>query len=483
MKTALKLIMLRAAKCNVKNKGLILLFFAILLAGCSSKPSENDGRQAIENKIRNEAEGHINLVQFQKTDGQLAEVMGVKVYTLDYDAQIEFAEACKWNIKLLAGQLVDDSLTFRTSKLPDKNLNATAQFAEAALNQGQEMSKGEKVQLAGSIRFEQKERGWAVDNIKVGSVTPVSNLPKTVSGSATPAENSTKPETHASGVTVPPDVLRKVEDDLIKIANAKLTWAAQNGKKGEDVPSEIDLEPYFIDNKSPIHPSGGRYLIKSVNEAPVSSIYGATEAETILKVFKDLDAITKAKFQWFITQTGRWQNYIPSEEDLKRYFGNHEFPKHPAGGNYIINAAGKSAESSKYGTPKALFQRIASACGISNQPDQNRPSADQLIAAAKTQIKSFCVAIDMFQVDNGFYPDSGLMDLVQRPRNGTNWHGPYLSHIPKDPWGNDYVYNYPGSHNAYDVICVGPDGRLGSPDDFGTQTQDPHQQSDGTSGK
>src|SRR5882724_5625255 len=51
--------------------------------------------------------------------------------------------------------------------------------------------------------------------------------------------------------------------------------------------------------------------------------------------------------------------------------------------------------------------------------------------AAATQIAAFKTALDAFEVDNGYYPKgkSGLMDLVQRPSNAQNWHGPYLDNI------------------------------------------------------
>src|SRR5262249_17457455 len=54
-----------------------------------------------------------------------------------------------------------------------------------------------------------------------------------------------------------------------------------------------------------------------------------------------------------------------------------------------------------------------------------------------TQLACFKTALDEFQVDNGFYPTgtNGLMALLQRPAGATNWHGPYLEALPKDPWG------------------------------------------------
>ena len=86
------------------------------------------------------------------------------------------------------------------------------------------------------------------------------------------------------------------------------------------------------------------------------------------------------------------------------------------------------------------------------------------IAAVQTQIATFKTALDAYEVDNGYYPKgkSGLMDLIQQPRDAQNWRGPYLSAdaIPKDPWGNDYIYECPGRHNpsSYDVSSLGPPG-------------------------
>ena len=75
-------------------------------------------------------------------------------------------------------------------------------------------------------------------------------------------------------------------------------------------------------------------------------------------------------------------------------------------------------------------------------------------------------------VDNGFYPKT-LQDLVQQPGNAKNWHGPYLDKIPMDPWGNNYIYYYPGKHNAssYDLLSIGPDAKEGTGDDIGNWTK------------
>ena len=85
------------------------------------------------------------------------------------------------------------------------------------------------------------------------------------------------------------------------------------------------------------------------------------------------------------------------------------------------------------------------------------------VTSAQTQIANFKTALDAFEVDNGYYPKgrNGLMDLIQKPQDAVAWHGPYLESIPKDPWGQDYIYDCPGKHggNAYDVSSLGPPGK------------------------
>ena len=84
------------------------------------------------------------------------------------------------------------------------------------------------------------------------------------------------------------------------------------------------------------------------------------------------------------------------------------------------------------------------------------------ITAAQTQIANFKTALDAFEVDTGYYPKgrNGLNDLIVQPRDVTGWHGPYLDSIPKDPWGNDYLYECPGKHNpsSYDISSPGSPG-------------------------
>ena len=95
--------------------------------------------------------------------------------------------------------------------------------------------------------------------------------------------------------------------------------------------------------------------------------------------------------------------------------------------------------------------------------------------AAKADVSSIETAIGAFEIDNGRYPstDEGLQALITAPAALDAWRGPYLSRgLPKDPWGNEYVYRYPGQENpdGFDLYSMGPVGREGN-DDIGNWSE------------
>lgn len=85
---------------------------------------------------------------------------------------------------------------------------------------------------------------------------------------------------------------------------------------------------------------------------------------------------------------------------------------------------------------------------------------------ARAQIEALEKALDMYRLDTGHYPTSeqGLDALVTPPqaRKEPKWSGPYLKKaVPLDPWGQRYVYKYPGEHGDYDIYSFGKDNQPG----------------------
>jgi general secretion pathway protein G len=91
------------------------------------------------------------------------------------------------------------------------------------------------------------------------------------------------------------------------------------------------------------------------------------------------------------------------------------------------------------------------------------------VSVARTQIKNFQQSLELFHLNNGFFPttEQGLSALVSKPvlpPEPKNYQrGGYLNSrtVPKDPWGGDYIYICPGETGEYDIISYGSDGREG----------------------
>lgn len=83
------------------------------------------------------------------------------------------------------------------------------------------------------------------------------------------------------------------------------------------------------------------------------------------------------------------------------------------------------------------------------------------IDSARVEIQSLETALDLFRLDIGRYPteQEGLAALVDKPGNLAAWSGPYVKKkaAPLDPWGQPYVYRFPGKQAAYELYSRGPD--------------------------
>jgi len=82
------------------------------------------------------------------------------------------------------------------------------------------------------------------------------------------------------------------------------------------------------------------------------------------------------------------------------------------------------------------------------------------------QMKSLKNALDSFKVEEGRYPTTmeGLKALIQNPSPTKYKNYPkdgFLGSkkLPKDPWGNDYIYV--NNNGEIDIISLGADGKEG----------------------
>ncbi|MDR3478880.1 MAG: type II secretion system major pseudopilin GspG [Gammaproteobacteria bacterium] len=96
---------------------------------------------------------------------------------------------------------------------------------------------------------------------------------------------------------------------------------------------------------------------------------------------------------------------------------------------------------------------------IMSRPEQAR------VIEAKQDILAIQSALDLYKLDNGFYPstDQGLQALITKPTNAPtpqNWKSDgYLQKLPKDPWGE--AYQYMNENEKLRIFSFGPKGKEG----------------------
>ena len=109
------------------------------------------------------------------------------------------------------------------------------------------------------------------------------------------------------------------------------------------------------------------------------------------------------------------------------------------------------------------------------------PAGDQAaVQKARSDIAQLQAALTQYRLDVQSLPTQaqGLLALETRPeglRRPERYRpGGYVNNVPEDPWGNTYIYIYPGEFGEFDILSYGRDGRPGGegPDaDIGSWTQ------------
>ncbi len=89
---------------------------------------------------------------------------------------------------------------------------------------------------------------------------------------------------------------------------------------------------------------------------------------------------------------------------------------------------------------------------------------DYLVTAkqnvARSEIATIKNGLSLFFLENDRYPsnDEGLAVLKKKTKQHASG---ILANDLKDPWGNEYIYVYPGINGTYDIVSYGADGQEG----------------------
>jgi len=103
-----------------------------------------------------------------------------------------------------------------------------------------------------------------------------------------------------------------------------------------------------------------------------------------------------------------------------------------------------------------------------------RHQAEARVSAARLQIRQLQDAVQLYQAAHGRIPtqEQGLEALVRKPVAGPiparyPAEGYLMSRtLPRDPWGNEFVYLAPGRDGLpFEIISFGSDGAMEGQDD------------------
>lgn len=94
---------------------------------------------------------------------------------------------------------------------------------------------------------------------------------------------------------------------------------------------------------------------------------------------------------------------------------------------------------------------------------------DAKVKKVKGDISVLEQALEMYRLDMFDYPEesAGLNALATMPSGADEARyrkGGYIKRLPNDPWGNPYVYTYPGENGVFDIVSYGADGEPGGED-------------------
>ena len=91
--------------------------------------------------------------------------------------------------------------------------------------------------------------------------------------------------------------------------------------------------------------------------------------------------------------------------------------------------------------------------------------------AVRADVQAITTQLKLYESMNGFSPttEQGLQALVTQPSSEPRpqrWY-PLFKELPKDPWGNNYIYLCPGRKNptGFDLYSAGPDRKADTSDD------------------
>jgi Type II secretion system (T2SS), protein G len=205
--------------------------------------------------------------------------------------------------------------------------------------------------------------------------------------------------------------------------------------------------------------------------------------------------LSHGEFIKFLHHAIEWENVLyilypyfwSSRWELKKYL-NHPDPMHKV---FLKSGSARVVLTIRPGYEEAFISLMEAGPGNPNPSTPYLTIAQEMQNYAKTNYPGISAANPVLDARPLKYPEQRkawadmqiiieLLELFYNdPQTNKTYPDapdaqalvaaltPYLGQLPKpvgqvpikDPWNKDYVYNYPGTHGDYDLICYGADGQ------------------------
>ena len=130
-------------------------FCLLLFVGCS--PSLDEAKQALQQRITSQSQGHIKLVSFRKTALQEFQVKDAQGRRLSYAAEVEFVHRGIWS-----GWMGEGTIRFDYSPT-DRSEQGTTSEIIGDLWGKRQMYEGDRIKIAGVMTGTNSTSGWRYD--------------------------------------------------------------------------------------------------------------------------------------------------------------------------------------------------------------------------------------------------------------------------------------------------------------------------------
>jgi hypothetical protein len=136
--------------------------------GCGpGTPSPSLAEAEVRASIDEGAGARLQLVSIQKTDGQAAEVMGVKVYKMLFDGEAEFITDALFTT---GGAFDLGSSSIKTTEYQRPAPGFSWNEFGASVQGLRRARKGDQLKLSGYVEFERRESGWIAGGVNFTSI-------------------------------------------------------------------------------------------------------------------------------------------------------------------------------------------------------------------------------------------------------------------------------------------------------------------------